>query len=206
MPTGGSKSTARTEDSNFQTWECAVCSYRNPPGLSPAASQVCGLCGVPRTSVPPSIPVPNKTSDFLAHPISQHLSTSLPSSSANLPQLLSSSAASSDDRGSEPSSNDRKEIACSACTFLNHPSLPECEICGTALPRQPSSRTNSHPTAKSAPASRPASDDEEDADDWLPGNGEEGPGMMRLSFRKGGDKAFYAILRRSLLGKGWEVN
>lgn len=29
--------------------------------------------------------------------------------------------------------------------------------------------------------------------------------MIRLSFRRGGDKAFYAVLRRSLLGKGWEV-
>lgn len=29
--------------------------------------------------------------------------------------------------------------------------------------------------------------------------------MIRLSFRKGGDKAFYAVMRRSLLGKGWEA-
>ena len=35
--------------------------------------------------------------------------------------------------------------------------------------------------------------------------GEQDPRMIRLSFRKGGDKPFYAVLRRSLLGKGWEV-
>ena len=29
--------------------------------------------------------------------------------------------------------------------------------------------------------------------------------MIRVSFRKGGDKSFYAVLRRSLLAKGWEV-
>lgn len=29
--------------------------------------------------------------------------------------------------------------------------------------------------------------------------------MIRISFRKGGDKAFYSVLRRSLLGKAWEV-
>ena len=29
--------------------------------------------------------------------------------------------------------------------------------------------------------------------------------MIRLSFRKGGDKVFYSVLRRSLLGKAWEV-
>ena len=29
--------------------------------------------------------------------------------------------------------------------------------------------------------------------------------MIRLSFRKGGDKPFYSVLRRCLLGKAWEV-
>lgn len=29
--------------------------------------------------------------------------------------------------------------------------------------------------------------------------------MIRLSFRKGGDKALYAVLKRSLLGKAWQV-
>jgi ESCRT-II complex subunit VPS36 len=29
--------------------------------------------------------------------------------------------------------------------------------------------------------------------------------MIKLSFRKGGDKAFYAVLKRSLMGKAWEV-
>ena len=29
--------------------------------------------------------------------------------------------------------------------------------------------------------------------------------MLRLSFRKGGDKALYAVLKRSLLGKAWQV-
>lgn len=30
--------------------------------------------------------------------------------------------------------------------------------------------------------------------------------MLRLSFRKGGDKALYAVLKRSLLGKAWQVS
>jgi ESCRT-II complex subunit VPS36 len=29
--------------------------------------------------------------------------------------------------------------------------------------------------------------------------------MIKLSFRKGGDKAFYAVLKRSLMSKVWEV-
>ncbi len=59
--------------------------------------------------------------------------------------------------------------------------------------------------AKSAPSSRPTSpsnrDDEDDDDDDL----SDGARMVRVSFRKGGDKPFYAILRRSLLGRAWEV-
>ena len=47
--------------------------------------------------------------------------------------------------------------------------------------------------------------DDEDDDEPYPEN-EDGPRMIRVSFRKGGDKAFYAVLRRSLLGKGWEAS
>lgn len=66
----------------------------------------------------------------------------------------------------------------------------------------------SHPFAQSAPSSRPISpspdedNDEDDSDE----DDIETKRLIRLSFRKGGDKSFYAILRRSLLGKGWEVS
>ena len=29
--------------------------------------------------------------------------------------------------------------------------------------------------------------------------------MVRLSFRRGGDKALYAALKRSVMGKAWQV-
>ena len=171
------------------SWECGVCGFRNPPGLSPAASKVCSLCGVPRASAPSiSVPVARPSNPLSRFSDMQHLSLSLPSSSANLRSFSSPSS---------PQSQTIVEVACPACTFLNHPSLRECEICGTALPRP-------HSTAKSAPASRPGSDDEDD-DEPYPEN-EDGPRMIRVSFRKGGDKAFYAVLRRSLLGKGWEAS
>ncbi|THH15875.1 hypothetical protein EW146_g4671 [Bondarzewia mesenterica] len=82
------------------------------------------------------------------------------------------------------------EIACSACTFLNPSSLRECEICGTRLPHTP-------PALNSAPASRPTSP--------MPPQEEPDSRIMKLSFRKGGDKALYAVLKRSLLGKAWEA-
>jgi len=78
-----------------------------------------------------------------------------------------------------------KEIACLVCTFLNHPALAKCEICETALPRAPTV------------LSRPESPAPEGAAEDIP--------MLRLSFRRGGDKALYAVLKRSLLGKAWQV-
>ncbi|KAH9953608.1 hypothetical protein BC827DRAFT_1247398 [Russula dissimulans] len=79
-----------------------------------------------------------------------------------------------------------KEVACPACTFLNHPALTQCEICGTALPQVAA------PVASRAETPTPegASDDRT---------------VLRLSFRRGGDKALYAVLKRSLLGKAWQT-
>ncbi|KDQ23680.1 hypothetical protein PLEOSDRAFT_1048502 [Pleurotus ostreatus PC15] len=150
----------------FESWECEVCAYRNPPGLSPSAARICSLCGVPRSAVP--APEPR--------------ATSLPSS----PPVSGTTT---------PVSHDpTMSIACPACTFLNHPSLSVCEICSTPLPRVKHSSERSF-SAKSAPASRPRSPDDETV-----------PRMIKISFRKGGDKAFYSALKRSLKGKAWENN
>lgn len=51
---------------------------------------------------------------------------------------------------------------------------------------------------KSAPASRPSSPSPEDAD------AETRRKMLKFSFRKGGEKAFYAALKLSLQRKAWE--
>ncbi|KAF8153765.1 vacuolar protein sorting-associated protein 36 [Crassisporium funariophilum] len=159
----------------FDSWECEVCAYRNPPGLSPAAARICGLCGVPRTAVPVSSTLVS----------SQHLSTSLPTSTL-------SSSTSLPPRSPASSGSRQNSIACPACTFLNHPSLRTCEMCSTNLPRI-------EREFKSAPSSRPITPDPDD-DDETPTK------MVKFSFRKGGDKPFYAILKRSLKSKAWEDN
>ncbi|KAF8630077.1 hypothetical protein AX17_005475 [Amanita inopinata Kibby_2008] len=150
-------------DAFFESWECQVCAYRNPPGLSPNAASICALCGVPRASVPASV-----TSAPLHH------SASLPTSSI-----------------ASPAPSSPRLIACPACTFLNHPSRSSCEICLTALPR-----TMDQLTMKSAPTTRPISPTDNDPDSIQ---------IIKLSFRKGGDKAIYAVMKRSLKGKAWQV-
>ena len=166
---GASDPTGR--ETEFESWECEVCANRNPPGLSPAASRICSLCGVPRTS----FPLPTNSV------LSQHLSSSLPSSASA--SLTATS-----------SLNDPKQssVACPACTFLNHPSLRSCEICSTVLPQLKRDYT------KSAPSSRSITPGFDDID-------QSSKKMIKISFRKGGDKAFYAVLKRSLKSKAWEV-
>ncbi|KAF8883888.1 EAP30/Vps36 family-domain-containing protein [Gymnopilus junonius] len=160
----------------FDSWECEVCAYRNPPGLSPAAARICALCGVPRTALPP--PTTSVSSS--------HLSSSLPTSTLSSSTSLTSASRSSS--GHKPTS-----IACPACTFLNHPSLRSCEICSTELP-QPRGEL------RSAPSSRPITPDPDDDDD------PSSLKAIKISFRKGGDKSFYAALKRSLKSKAWENN
>ncbi|KAG6819147.1 hypothetical protein H0H93_014880 [Arthromyces matolae] len=148
----GQPTTSAGEGDGFESWECEVCGYRNPPGLSPAAAAICGLCGVPRASVPSS---------------SSHRSDSLPSSAPSSTMALLSL--------SSPPSTESDSNACTACTFLNHPSLRYCEMCSTELPRHSPklSRIN-----KSAPSSRPPSPDPDDDNDPT------SPHFIKISFRK----------------------
>lgn len=109
--------------------------------------------------------------------------SSVPSASKHISKSLPTSPSAS------PAPPSDTSIPCPACTFLNHPSLLSCEICSTPLPRRPA--------MKSAPTSRPESpNDDDDSNSTL---------VLKLSFRKGGDKPFYAVLKRSLKGKAWQV-
>ncbi|KAL1937951.1 hypothetical protein VTO73DRAFT_12701 [Trametes versicolor] len=191
-----SSSQASRSTTNVETWECEVCSNRNPVGLTSSGSLVCALCGVPRASMKAAIDIPSRPSKIT--PAVHPMSTSVPSSSLNLTKL-SISAAPSPAPASPVAQSSTGEIACLACTFLNGPFVRKCEICGTPLPK-PARSEAPHPPAKSAPTSRPTTpaleeDDFEDTPDKR---------MIRLSFRRGGDKSFYNVLKRSLLGKAWE--
>ncbi|KAG2040996.1 EAP30/Vps36 family-domain-containing protein [Suillus americanus] len=166
----------------FESWECEVCSHRNPPGLSPAAARICTLCGVPRSASVGST-VPEASSQI------QSLFSSLPESS-----YTSLSSSSSPGPPSPPSTNDDSDgIVCPACTFLNHPSLRVCEICTTLLPNVEHAGSM---RAKSAPSTRPVSP--------LGDNIDPANLLIKLSFRKGGDKPFYNVLRRALKSQAWE--
>lgn len=170
----------RTE--TFESWECEVCSHRNPPGLSPTAARICTLCGVPR--------------NVSAGSTASEASSQIQSLFSSIPESSSTSLSSSSSPGPpSPSStnNDSDGIACPACTFLNHPSLRVCEICTTPLPNVEHAGSM---RAKSAPSTRAVSPMGDNTD---PANL-----LIKLSFRKGGDKPFYNLLRRALRSQAWE--
>ena len=90
-------------------------------------------------------------------------------------------------------------VSCPACTFLNHPSMVRCEVCESPLtpgasraPSRPST-----PVAVSASVPRPATPQPLSM-------GAGTPSFVRLSFRRGGDKVFYAALKTALKAKAWE--
>ncbi|ODV88671.1 hypothetical protein CANCADRAFT_127269 [Tortispora caseinolytica NRRL Y-17796] len=74
---------------------------------------------------------------------------------------------------------------CPRCTFINHPSMPECEICG-----EPLKSRNLAP--KLPPDSFKAILNDQQLHDFSQVT------SIRLSFRQGGDKPFYSKLQSAL--------
>lgn len=179
-------------------WECEICGNINVfTGLAPPTA--CQLCGVPRTASNASqiqssseTIQPRKIPTSRLQPTSAP-SKSLPSSSLPTPYRVPSPA---NPAGATTYEDDDAQVPCPICTFLNHSSLRNCEMCGTALPKR--SRTVVAPISnrmnKSAPSSRPSSPEPK-----------EDINILKISFRRGGDKAFYATLKNALEAKVWDV-
>ena len=84
-------------------------------------------------------------------------------------------------------------LECPRCTFLNHPSIRYCEMCGASL----DSPRENHPTSlerSSSPGSRSETAPYGDRADW---------DNVRLSFRAGGEKHLYDRLKGALVQKKW---
>ena len=174
---GGSGDTSSTR------WECEICGNKNvDTGLAPKL--ICQLCGVPRSSKSSAVAIAALSKVSASTPA---LSQSLPVSTS--PTVLRAPSA-------PPIENDKDDtgVACPACTFINYPSLRNCELCNTPLPKR------TRIPNKSAPSSRPPSPTLED---YTPVGGDA---VIKVSFRGGGDRAFHAALKRVLIAKAWVVD
>lgn len=150
-------------------WACPVCGHSNPVSSSngaPRSEDKCGLCGVSYGKS--STMGPNGRATPLSRP-----STPVPATSpAPAPP---------------PPAAAEAGTTCPACTFLNHPSIRNCEICDTPLPRPPA-RKQSTPSLQALPPQIAG------------GKGD----TIRLSFRKGGSNECYRRLKNVLSDKAWE--
>ena len=88
----------------------------------------------------------------------------------------------------------RPSHVCPRCTFENHPSLQSCEICGASLlsAQDPGLDVDSASHRAESPGL-----------DGSQGLGDDKPDSVKLSFRNGGDKAFYERLKGALVQRKW---
>lgn len=167
-----------------ERWICTVCSFSNAADASTSPeAQACQLCGVKR--------------DLRATASSNTTST------PTRPRTASSRAPLSAPLESSPApKSSGPEIPCPTCTFLNHPSMPRCEICDSPMgtevipssaPRpQTAGKTNAAASALVTRSTTPA----------VPAAPVET--TVKLSFRKGGDKAFYDALSIAMRRGAWK--
>jgi ESCRT-II complex subunit VPS36 len=87
-------------------------------------------------------------------------------------------------------------FACPRCTFLNHPSLPNCELCGTPLI---SAKNTEHEFKNGIGRSESPGPMLEDGVSGIDHNTE----CVKFSFRAGGDKTFHERLKGAMQQRKW---
>lgn len=86
-------------------------------------------------------------------------------------------------------------VSCPRCTFVNHPSLSECEICGAPLaPINGLQVLNGDQRRSESPAPFFEQDSIRNTDTAE---------SVKLSFRGGGEKSFYERLKSALIQRKW---
>ena len=152
-----------------RTWICPYCTFSNPyPSNFSSTSSIppCLNCGMP--------PPPGTLTS--------------PSQSPRPPRLSPPSLPSR--TGSDGL------FPCPRCTFLNHPALTACEICG-----EPLISPNLPPILASAEAiDRGVSPAPQQIT-----NSTEERNYVRLSFRSGGEKVFLERLKSAISKQSWNV-
>ncbi|KAI7852983.1 EAP30/Vps36 family-domain-containing protein [Circinella umbellata] len=96
---------------------------------------------------------------------------------------------SSQQENNDGSNNNNDGISCRACTFINHPSMVQCEMCGTDLSGIAPSPTISTPSSLSESFTTMHLDDD---------------AHVRLAFRHGGQPGFLSKLKDVLGAKAWD--
>lgn len=175
--------TGRESPAEVGSWTCGVCGFANPlpAGVTLGPESKCALCGVGWSVGRTLTPSGSKAGSEAA----SRTGTPAPSSIAPTPARAGTPASSArtGTPAAAPKEEKGKQVACPACTFLNHPSMSQCEICGTPLRKRTTSTTNGAAEG---------------------GDSMEKHDVVRLSFRKGGAADAYKRLKGVLGDKAWE--
>ncbi|KAL1884830.1 Vacuolar protein-sorting-associated protein 36 [Paecilomyces lecythidis] len=176
------------------TWICPICSFSNPvpsnfdPAIANPSSDLppCLACGIK----PPFTTVLKAAIAAAANRGSNNPSQSEVSGSKDQSPV----------RGVEPpaslsSSTSSQSVPCPRCTFVNHPSLIECEMCGASLVAASAlhlRNDNLHRAESPAPLFGQSSIINTEITD-----------CVKLSFRGGGEKIFHERLKGALVQRKW---
>ncbi|PWY64071.1 vacuolar protein sorting protein [Aspergillus heteromorphus CBS 117.55] len=174
------------------TWICPICSFSNPvpsnfdPSTATAATPIppCLACGIKppfATILKAAITAATSRDSPLTTPaVSQPGNEYSPQSNAPKSASLSPGG---------------PQVSCPRCTFVNHPSLIECEICGASLVSASALRaTNGDQHRAESPA--PLFDQGSIKSTQIKDS-------VKLSFRGGGEKIFHERLKGALIQRKW---
>ncbi|OJJ46400.1 hypothetical protein ASPZODRAFT_66606 [Penicilliopsis zonata CBS 506.65] len=174
------------------TWICPICSFSNPvpsnfdPTTATAAANLppCLACGIK----PPFTTVLKAAISATANREASSTNPGIAKPNGD------SSIVGNGQQGLSPFSSNA-QIACPRCTFVNHPSLHECEICGAPL--APGNSASARDGSKSRSESPAPFFDQSSIKNT------EIKDCIKLSFREGGDKTFHERLKGALIQRKW---
>ncbi|KAL3427315.1 EAP30/Vps36 family protein [Phlyctema vagabunda] len=195
---------AEPSPTNTTTWICPICSFSNPvpSNFDPVTASAhtplapCLACGIK----PPLAHVlkaaittaTNRTTQSSTSSVRTPIPLRARAESSPRPPGRQNSALGS---AVPPSAPGGSSFQCPRCTFLNHPSLLSCELCGAPLLSQ------DVPTGLEGPGPRVESPGP--TLNHLPAPGTETNESIKLSFRSGGEKIFHERLKGSMIQRKW---
>ncbi|KZL79341.1 eap30 vps36 family protein [Colletotrichum incanum] len=199
------------EPASAATWVCTICSFSNPvpSNFDPTTANIhtplppCLACGIkPTLAHVLKASISNATSRTPAAPSSPTVSSPLamrPRSTSNKPDDTGSlppwPAASNINGSPQKPIDPSATFQCPRCTFLNHPSLLSCEMCGAPLISQDLPQTRAQEQTQRTESPGPVLSS--------PAPGQDTAENIKISFRGGGEKIFYERLKGALTQRKW---
>ncbi|KAH6685951.1 EAP30/Vps36 family protein [Plectosphaerella plurivora] len=193
------------------TWVCTICSFSNPvpSNFDPTTANIhtplppCLACGIKPTLAhvlkAAISSATNRSTAPAGSPAGQDDQSPLGASRngagiAPPPWPASSSIVGDGGSSTTPLTAPGDAFKCPRCTFLNHPSLLSCEMCGAPL--------LSRGASSNTPLNEPART-ESPGPTRSPAPTQDGAESVKISFRGGGEKIFHERLKGSMTQRKW---